>query len=70
MEATKLGRKPILIDGIPTSKHPPSRRGFTTITLRDEVFKRLQDYMKAHDIKTKAAAVDHLLTAVERNSSK
>jgi hypothetical protein len=59
-----MGRKPILIDGIPTSQHPPSRRGFTSITLRDAVFKRLQDYMQAHGITTKAAAVEHLLTAV------
>jgi hypothetical protein len=64
MEATKLGRKPILIDGRPTSEHPPSRRGFTTITLRDSVFERLQAYMTTHGIKTKAAAVDHLLDAV------
>jgi hypothetical protein len=70
MEATKLGRKPILIDGRPTSQHPPSRRGFTSITLRDEVFERLQAYMQAHGITTKAAAVDHLLTAAERDSSK
>lgn len=65
---SNIGRKAIVVDGKKRSDLTPDERGFKQVRLHESLLSRLDEYAEAHGLKSRPAAIIHLLDKAKKPS--